>query len=208
MGGLYEVLGMSVSLGGIFPLCPSYYLRGNDYWAGASERKNADIAVQMYEKAVDLDPNFAVAYAALSRGRVWLSFGHTQIDQTPKAKEALDRAHQLAPDMAETHLAWGYYYYYGSRDYDKAMEHFSIVQERQPNNAEVIHAIGAIMRRQGEWEQSVVQREQSLELDSRNHTYLRSLGNTYVYMRRYAEAERYLDRAIAIAPDFPYTYIL
>jgi non-specific serine/threonine protein kinase len=184
-----------------------YYLRGNDYTARQDNLKDAEIAIQMYEKAVELDPNFAVAYAALSRARIWLHWLFGQIDQVQKAKEALDRAQQLAPDLGETHLASGYYYYYGSRDYDKAMEHFTIVQTRQPNDAEVTVAIGYIRRRQGKWEQAAVQMEQAVALDPRNHLWLSNLGAMYLYMRRYAEAERYLDRAIAVAPDLPINYI-
>ncbi len=183
-----------------------YYLRGNDYTTRQANRKDAEIAVQMYEKAVELDSNFAVAYAALSRARLWLSWHFGQIDQVQKAKGALDRAQQLAPDLAETHLALGYYYYYGSRDYDKAMEHFTIVQRRQPNDAEVTAAIGFIRRRQGKWEQAAVQLEQALEIDPRNTSWLKDLGETYLYMRRYAQAERYLDRAISVAPDISDTY--
>jgi len=162
-----------------------YYLRGKDYTARRANRKDAEIAVQMYEKAVDLDPNFAIAYAALSQARIWVSWVFGQIDQVPKAKEALDRARQLAPDLAETHLASGYYYYYGSRDYDRAMEHFNIVQRRQPNDAEVAAAIGFIRRRQGKWEQAAMQLEQAVELDPQNHSVLFvlfSASTTYQFL--------------------------
>ena len=82
------------------------------------------------------------------------------------------------------------------------------MQRRQPNDAEVIYAIGVIRRRQGKWEQAAANQEQAVELDPRNPQWLRSLGLTYLYMRRYAEAERYLDRTIALAPDIPDTSIL
>jgi len=183
-----------------------YYLRGNDYETRGANRKDGEIAVRMYEKAVELDPNFAVAYAALSRVRLLLHWQFGQIDQVPKAKQALERARELAPDLAETHLALGYYYYWGGRDYDKAMEHFTIVQRRQPNDAEVTGAIGFIRRRQGKWEQAAAQLEQAVKLDPRNYIWLSNLGQTYLYMRRYVEAERYLDRALAVAPDIPDTY--
>ncbi|MCH9007311.1 tetratricopeptide repeat protein, partial [candidate division KSB1 bacterium] len=184
-----------------------YYLRGKEYSARAINKKDAEIAVRMNEKAVELDPNFAVAYAALSQDRLWLNWHFGQINQVPKAKEALDRARQLAPDLAETHLASGYYYYWGSRDYANAMKHFIIVQKRQPNNAEVIAAIGFIRRRQGKWEQAAVQLERAVELDPRHSGWLRNLGEIYLYMRRYAQAERYFDRTISVSPDIPIAYV-
>ena len=88
------------------------------------------------------------------------------------------------------------------------MEHFTIVQRRQPNDAEVIRAIGYIRRRQGKWEQALIQLEKVVELDPRNHYLLRNLGQSYIFMRRYEQAERYLDHAISVAPDIPNAYIL
>jgi serine/threonine protein kinase/tetratricopeptide (TPR) repeat protein len=184
-----------------------YYVRGNDYKARRMNKKDAVKAIQMYEKAVDLDPNFGVAYAALSRACMWLRWQFGQQEQLPKAKQAIEKAQQLAPDLAETHMAWGWYYYWGSRDYNKAMKHFTIIQGRQPNDAEAMFAIGSINYRQGNWEQAVVHREKALELDPQNHDWLSSLGQIYLFMRRYAEAERHLNRAIFLAPDIPDTYI-
>ena len=184
----------------------NYYLQGKVYAARSTLKKDAEIAVQLYEKAVELDPSFVVAYAALSRARIWLRWNFGQIDQAPKAKEAIEKAQQLAPDLAATHLALGYYYYWGSRDYDKAMEHFTIVQRRQPNETEVIGAIGYIRRRQGKWDQAVAQLEKAVALDPRNYSFLISLGQTYFFMRQYVQAERYLNRAISVAPDIPRAY--
>jgi len=53
----------------------------------------------------------------------------------------------------------------------------------------------------------VVIREQVLELDPQNHDWIRTLGQLYLYMRRYAEAERCFDRVISLAPDVVETYI-
>jgi len=183
-----------------------YYLRGQDYFGRTASSKDVETAAQMFDKAVELDPNFAVAYAALSTARAGLGRIFGQEGQVQKAKEALDKAQQLAPDLAETHMAWGRYYYQVSRDYDRAIEHFTIVQRRQPNNAGVAALIGWTRRRQGKWQQAAVQLERAVALDPQNHHWLNNLGRAYLYMRRYAEAERYLARAISMAPDFPYAY--
>jgi len=184
-----------------------YYLRGKAYWARADVKKDTEIAVQMYEKAVELDPNFAVAYAELSRARVWLWRLSKQRDLAVKAKQAADRARQLAPDLAETHFALGYYYYYGTREFDKALEQLRIVARRQPNNAQAIETTGYILRRQGKWEEGVAQLEKAVELDPVGYDRLKGLGSIHLYMRDYTQAERYLDRAISVAPDIPTAYI-
>ena len=59
------------------------------------------------------------------------------------AKDALDRALTLAPDLPETHLALGYYRYYGPRDYAGALAEFRQAEKGLPNSADVIEALGA-----------------------------------------------------------------
>src|SRR5205814_3219985 len=96
----------------------------------------------------------------------------------PKAQAALGRAQQLGPELAETHLALGYYYYWGSRDYDLALEQFGWVRERQPNDPDVISAIGYIRRRQGRWAEAVSNLIRAAELDPRSHSLFFDLGQT------------------------------
>ena len=183
-----------------------FYLRGNDYYNRKYIEKDTRIAKQMYEKAVELDPSFAVAWAALSKAQVWLSWQYRYKDEIPKAKASADRALQLDPDLPEARMALGYYYYYSSREYDKALEQFAIVQRQQPSNAEVIAAIGWIRRRQGKWEDAVAHVKEALELNPRVHGWTYSLGRTYLHMRQYQEAEYYLDRAIALLPSASRSY--
>src|SRR5437016_1958495 len=182
------------------------YLRGEDYDARQYREEDAHLAVRMYQRAVQLDPKFALAYAALARAHLFLSWIFDQTGELPKAQAALGRAQQLGPELAETHLALGYYYYWGSRDYDLALEQFGWVRERQPNDPDVISAIGYIRRRQGRWAEAVSNLIRAAELDPRSHSLFFDLGQTYRLMRRYSEAERALGRAISLAPEVPGYY--
>jgi TolB-like protein len=180
-----------------------YYLRGKDYWTRYYVEEDAQVAVRMFERAVQLDTTFALAYAALARAHLWLSWTFGQSGELAGVKQAVDRAQQLGPDLPETHLARGYYSYYGSRDYTHALEQFAWVRARRPNDPDVIKAIGFIHRRRGHWTEAVSQLTRALELDPRDHTGWSDLADTYGLMRRYADAERDLERAIALAPDVP-----
>src|SRR5439155_1498335 len=124
-----------------------YYLRGKDYQARQLDDEDAHLAVRMYPRAVQLEPTFVLAYGALTRAHLNLSWGFGETGELPKAQAALDRAQQLGPELVETHLALGYHYYYGSRDYDHALEQFAWVRARQPNDPDAIRMIGAIHRR-------------------------------------------------------------
>src|SRR5437867_9729798 len=110
---------------------------------------------QLYERAVQLDPNFALALARSSLLQSWIvhTFDRTS-ERREKARTLAERALRLQPDLAEAHLAVGSSYYYGDNNYDAALKEFEIAQRGLPNESEVYLAIGAIKRRQGKWAES------------------------------------------------------
>ncbi|NIM48379.1 MAG: hypothetical protein GTO22_03830, partial [Gemmatimonadales bacterium] len=86
-------------------------------------------------RAVDLDPDFALAYARLSMAHStmwWYFYDRTQ-ERLAMAREAVDQALRLDPDLPEAHEALGMYYYRGHLDYDRALAEFAIAQRSQPN---------------------------------------------------------------------------
>ena len=111
---------------------------------------------QLYERAVELDPNFALAICALLEiGKLDCARPrkYTQ-SRREKVRSLAERALQLQPDLPEAHLALGFCYYYGDQNYDAALREFEIARRGLPNDAGVYMAIGAIQRRQGNWAES------------------------------------------------------
>jgi serine/threonine-protein kinase len=92
------------------------------------------------------------------------------------------------------HLYWGYL------DYDHAREELRLAQLSLPNEPLVFEILGFIDRRQGRWAESTKNLERAIERDPQNTGFLKQLADSYVYLRQYADAERVLDRAIAVAP--------
>ena len=92
---------------------------------------------QLYERAIQLDPNFALAFARYSQLESWIL--HT-FDRTPERREKVrtlaERALQLQPDLPEAHLALGFSHYYGDDNYDAALEEFEIAQRGLPNESD------------------------------------------------------------------------
>ena len=184
-----------------------YFLRGCDSFNRRLSERDSQEAVRMFEQAVELDSGFAVAWAALSRARVWLKWHHGHECELTPAKTAADIALRLAPNETETHMALGDFYYYGSRDYEMAYQHFSTVLNWRPSEVEAIASIGWIRRRQGRWEEAVNHLEDAIKLNPRDPTLMHGLGQTYHRMRVYEEAEQYLDRGISLVPHLPFSYI-
>jgi len=185
-----------------------YYLRGNEYFRRSYLENDVMIAIGMYEKAVELDPGFAQAYARLSEAHLnmyWFNYDHSE-QRLAMAKQAADKAFQLNPDQPEVHMALGWYYYQGHLDYDCALEEFTIARKSQPNNSDLLFGIGAVQRRQGKFEEALANIKRAAELDPLSHTLAWEVGVTFVLLRKYAEAEHYLSRAIELAPDRPIPY--
>jgi TolB-like protein/Tfp pilus assembly protein PilF len=164
-------------------------------------RDDSRKAEQLYEEAIKLDPNFAAAFACLSMVDSWAY--HT-FDPIParreKARFAADEALRLQPALPEGHLALGFSYYYGDRDYEHALAEFEIAKRDLPNEAQAYMAIGALQRRQGKWAESTGNLEKSASLDPKNLTVLFNLAFSYMAQRKFEAADKLLDRAIVAAP--------
>jgi serine/threonine protein kinase/tetratricopeptide (TPR) repeat protein len=181
------------------------YLRGSAS-VGRSEAGDEDfhLGVRLFEKAVELDPRFALAHAALSRAHSWLywrDYDHSD-ERLARAKAAADQALRLAPDLPEGHLALGYYYYWGHRDYARALTEFALAKARLPSSSEAIAGIGVVERRQGHWDSAASHLRRAAEIDPRSRTSALMVGETYDFLRDYGAAERYYKRAIALTPDW------
>ena len=119
---------------------------------------------------MQLDPNFAIAWARLSRADALLYFNRSILLAVRRdaAKRALENAQKLEPNSPETLLALGYYQYWVLRDYGAAKTTFGRVSKMLPGSSEVPMALGLVARREGHWDQSIAYFEQALALDPRN----------------------------------------
>src|SRR2546426_4250560 len=159
-------------------------------------------AEPLFEQAIKLDPNFAAAFAGLSMVESW---AYHSFDPLParreKARLNADEALRLQPDLPEGHLALGFSYYYGDRDYERALAEFEIAKRGLPNEAQAYMAMGAIQRRQGRWVESTANLEKAAELDPKNSSVLLNLGYNYMATRNFEAADKIFDRGIEAAPE-------
>jgi TolB-like protein len=159
-------------------------------------------AEQLYERALEMDPNFALAAADFSRVESWIyhTFEPT-VQRKEKARALAERALTLQPDLPEGHLALGFSYYYGDRNYERAMQEFLTAQRGLPNACEVYLAIGAIQRRQGKWTESNANLEKAVELSPRETWPAQNLALNYGIQRNFDAANKTIDRALKLAPE-------
>ncbi len=159
-------------------------------------------AEPLFEQAIKLDPNFALAFAGLSMVESWLYHASDPVPaRREKARLNTDEALRLQPDLPEAHLALGFSYYYGDRDYERALAEFEIARRGLPNDAQAYLAIGSIQRRQGKWAESTANLEKAAALDPKNTNILSNLAYSYMAQRNFETADKVADRVIAAAPQ-------
>ena len=157
-----------------------------------------------YAEAVRLDPDFALAWAQLALNNGYLYFNNVDTDAitAESVKRETDNAVRLQPELSESQLAKGGYLYRVQRDFAGAQAAFEAALRQTPNNAQTLQFLALVERRQGRWDQAFAHMQQAAALDPRNAGLLTTIGGeTLLNMRRFAEAQQWLDRALALAPN-------
>jgi TolB-like protein len=181
------------------------FLKGEYQERQAESTENVeffDHAETFYRQALARDPNFALAYARLAYSRLqrhWFS-NRLNSAQLEEVRSNIERALAIAPNLPEAYLALGVFHYWGHRDYDPALKALDRAIELQPSNFDSRTFRAAIYRRRGEWRRSLAEFERALELNPRDSLGPTELGNTWLPLRRWSEAERALTRALALDP--------
>src|SRR5437870_1577009 len=186
------------------PAAYDAYLRGRAFTGGSPlDRSTLEgAAIRSYQEAVKLDPNFVLAWAYLSSEQsasYWMGINQSPAELAA-AKNSLDHALALNPNLPETHLALGYYRYFGERDFTGALAEFQQAEQGLPNSVDVNKAIGLIQRRLGHWDEAIDGFRRAVELDPRNAAVSDELAITYIAVRRFREAVAVADRVLALEP--------
>src|SRR4029078_1202392 len=178
------------------------YVQAHDYANRPDRLRETSLkAEELYEQTIKLDPNFALAFAGLSIVESWMYHSYEPTTaRREKARLNANEALRLQTDLPEGHLALGYSYYYGDRDYERALNEFEIAKRDLPNEADAYSAIAAIQRRQGKWAESNANFEKSASLDPKNASVLFNFGVNYMAQRDFETADKLFDRAIAADP--------
>jgi serine/threonine-protein kinase len=138
----------------------------------------------------------------------WFRYDPSTHRQTRQREEA-DAALRLAPNLPESHLAMGQVWYFGRRDWRRALEEYRLALNGLPNDAELLEQIGYAHRRLGEWDNVFAVFEAASRLSPRDANLLYDLGGgTYEAVHRYADAVRAYDRALRLAPELAFVAVL
>jgi TolB-like protein/Tfp pilus assembly protein PilF len=187
------------------PAAYEAYLRGLALWNKlTSAPEDLLDTVTHLSRAVELDPNFVVAWSLLS---VAHTFVYAEVERTPQraeqAKAALEQAQRLQPDNEDVHFAEGIYRYRILRAYDDALASFEKARTGSAHRVTAAEFSAYVKRRQGKWDDALRLHEEALKLDPRNPPLLSEAAVTYRAVRRFQETDALLDRARRVEPENP-----
>ena len=185
-------------------------LRGAEYMFSSGTKESNAQARQMFEKAIDLDPKYADAYAALGSTyyTAWLS------QWSQGWSDALDRAFQLEQQAialndseALAHAILGAIHLW-KRQYEVAVTEGERAVALDPNNPSCNYWLAIVLVDSGKPAQAIASAEKAARLDpAKGGFYLFIVGYAYTMMGRYAEAIPILKKTVAYAPDFLFAHI-
>jgi TolB-like protein/Tfp pilus assembly protein PilF len=179
------------------------YLRARDYQMRPDNLlQDFRSAMNLYDQAIKMDPNFALAHARLSAvmSMIYHWFEPTQEVKETARREA-DESLRLQPDLGEGHLALGLYFYYEENNYEEALRELNLAAKALPNDGDVGLYIAAVQRRQGHFAEAIAAYQKAEAIDPRNSVTLYDAAQTYFAIRDWPNAVKGMDRVLALAPD-------
>ncbi|MEY2577136.1 MAG: hypothetical protein QOF80_2623 [Verrucomicrobiota bacterium] len=178
------------------------YLRGTAQYFRSNSQDEQEAAVRSFEEATRLDPQFAEAWAALSRSHSVIFF-HSDVTASRRAaaEHALAEATRLRPDLAETQLARAYFQYWVLHDYKGALEMMRQLRNSWPSNPEIHQVIAFILARLGHWQESIESIDRVIALNPRDLFPRNQAIQLRLAIRDFSGVLQSADSALRIWPD-------
>jgi TolB-like protein/DNA-binding winged helix-turn-helix (wHTH) protein len=183
------------------------YFVGNEYYNQATS-EGYTRAIAAYKKAVDLDPEFALAYSKQAHAVLHQIFysGFPAEAQLEKSRPLIDQAILLDPQSSEAFTALGRWHR-RSGDSDKALQAFERAMALGPNNAEALAGYGSIVQYEMFDPASAIELfERAIKLDPQNIGLKTELAQAMPYVGRLAEGVRMMEGIVAEHPESAIAY--
>jgi len=182
-----------------------YYLKGRQYYSNYSKQDN-DQAIELFKKALELDPDYALAYAGLgdAYGQMVDKFGFSP-EWADSAIAASKKSIQIDPGSAEGYKALGLAYFEKGWNSKALKENYNAV-EQNANYAPAIANIGWAYGNIGKWDEGMPFFKKVLSVDPLRAYNLFSIGNAYFHMDDSLNAMYWLNKALKLQPSLQSAY--
>jgi len=172
--------------------------RGRDAMPPASEELLGR-SIEQFQQAIQLDPNYAQAYAALARSYHWLSYSQPELFL--KSQGAARKAIALDDNIAEAHGALGFVAFAYEWNFKEAEKELQRALSLNPNYSEAHHAYGLYLAAQGRLDEAVVEFQRARELDPFTISLREYAGKVYGCALHYDLATREFQGLLQMEPN-------
>ena len=175
------------------------------YYYGKRTKEGARQTVEYLERAVAIDPQYALAYAALADAYASLAFLHVMPTDgaMKKAKLAVEQALKRDPALAEAHSAAGFISLVYDWDWDGSAREFQKALELNPNESVVHDEYATLLEALGRTDEAIVEANKARELDPLSLLISRNDGRAYYYARQYDRAIQVWQETAEMERSFP-----
>ncbi|MEP6703739.1 MAG: hypothetical protein ABJB34_02930 [Acidobacteriota bacterium] len=182
------------------------YLRGRFY---VSKRTAKDIqkSIDYYQQATEIDPKFALAFAALAEATHFLAlYSYPQVNElNPRARELALNAIELDNTLAEPHSILGIICFV-NRDFGCMEREQKLAIELNPNYSEAHRRLGLLLRSLGRIEEGRIETKRALEIDPMSPVANFQYAQEFFFERKYQESETLSKKNIELDPNFWYAH--
>ena len=175
------------------------YLQGR-HWLVRFTPESISRAIELFQRATEQDPGYALAYAALAMAHGELAENGVVApdDVHARACEAAAHALRLDPSLGEAHCAVAYLKAITQFDWQRAEQEFRRALQLTPSNADAYDLYGRVCAALGRWDEAIALQKRSQELDPLTHRL--DVATTLLRAGRYAEGEAAARRAVEFDP--------
>jgi len=187
------------------PIAYDHYLRGRYLWSRRT-RESLLLAVQSFERAIAIDPRYALAYASL--GDCWIHLGlRAAVSQSLRPREAMPRARVAAEkalaiddSLAAAHATLGQVLFIYEWRRADGMRELQRALELEPNHLNANHWYAMSLAGLGRYDEALTQIHRALEIDPLSIMVRANIGFILYRAGRYDDAVAHLERTVQLEP--------
>jgi tetratricopeptide (TPR) repeat protein len=190
------------------PMAYEHYLKGR-YLSYGSTPQESDNALAHFHEAIQIDPEYAPAYAAISNEKVVQSLFSTASKKeiVNEARIAIEAAKALDPDLAEIYTSEGALKFYYDWDWEGAVQSYKTALSLDPANATIYIRYSATLAAVGQYEQALELADKAVQLDPISISSLHNLGWVNLLARNFEKSADAFEKALELHPNWVWGYI-
>ncbi len=190
------------------PQAKAHFMKGRALSYG-STKEEAEIALEHFRKAIEIDPNYAAAYVAIANEKIVQAMFSTATREEifNEARLAVQTAMAFDPNSAEAYYVDGAIKFYGDWDWKGAEKSYKKSIEINPYNANAYIRYSAFLAAMKKYKKSIIMADKAIALDPISISSLHNLGWVHLIARNFKESEDAFSEALTLHPNWIWGYV-